>query len=342
MQLGIVLSTAVNAILPILLLIVLGFWLRKTGFLTGEFAKIANKFVFRVGLSCSLFLNVYNIPDLSAIPWDFVVYVVAVICLLFVAGLFAAVATTKLPQRRGAIVHAIFRSNFAIIGLPLAAALGGDAASSVASVVSAFAMPLYNVLGVFALTVFDHDPNSGKTNPKRIVMSIVKNPMIIGAFLGLICLLLREGQGIAFGRTVFSIKAHLPFVYKTVNHLKTVTSPLALIVLGAQFEFSAVKGMFKEIAAGSLLRIVFAPLMGIGGAVLLSRLTPLLNCGVNEYPTLIALFGSPAAVSTAIMAAEMGSDEQLATQIVVWTSIGSVVTIFLTACILMSAGLLAA
>ena len=340
MQLGIVLSTAVNAILPILLLILLGFWLRRTGFLTGEFAKIANKFVFRVGLSCSLFLNVYNIPDFSAIPWDFVAYVVAVICLLFVAGLFAAVATTKLPQRRGAILHAIFRSNFAIIGLPLAAALGGEAASSVASVVSAFAMPLYNVLGVFALTVFDHD-SSGKTSPKRVILSIVKNPMIIGAFLGLICLLLREGQGIAFGRTVFSIKQHLPFVYKTVDYLKTVTSPLALIVLGAQFEFSAVKGMFKEIAAGSLLRIVFAPLLGVGGAVLLSRFTPLLNCGVNEFPTLIALFGSPAAVSTAIMAAEMGSDDQLATQIVVWTSIGSVLTIFLTACILMSGGLLA-
>ena len=269
MQLGIVLSTAVNAILPILLLILLGFWLRKTGFLTGEFAKVANKFVFRVGLSCSLFLNVYNIPDLSAIPWNFVAYVVIVICLLFCMGLFAAVATTKLPQRRGAIVHAIFRSNFAIIGLPLAAALGGEAASSVASVVSAFAMPLYNVLGVFALTIFDHDPYSGKTSSKRIVMSIVKNPMILGAFFGLVCLLLREGQGLLWGRTIFSIKQHLPFVYKTVDNLKVVTSPLALIVLGAQFEFSAVRGMFKEITVGSLLRIVFAPLLGIGGAVLL-------------------------------------------------------------------------
>ena len=209
-----------------------------------------------------------------------------------------------------------------------------------ASVVSAFAMPLYNILGVLALSIFDSDPNSGKISPKRIAISIIKTPMIIGAFLGLVCLLLREGQGMAFGRTVFSIKEHLPFVYKTIDNLKVITSPLALIVLGAQFEFSAVKGMFKEITAGSLLRIVFAPLLGVGGAILLSRYTSLLNCGINEYPTLIALFGSPAAVSTAIMAAEMGSDEQLATQIVVWTSIGSVVTIFLTACALMSIGLL--
>ena len=56
---------------------------------------------------------------------------------------------------------------------------------------------------------------------------------------------------------------------------------------------------------------------------------------------MIALFGTPVAVSSAVMASQMGNDEQLATQLVMWTSIGSVVTIFLQACILMSLGLIA-
>jgi len=112
-------------------------------------------------------------------------------------------------------------------------------------------------------------------------------------------------------------------------------------VLGGQFEFSAVKGLRKEIIVGTVGRIVLAPLVGIGGAVLLSSFTPLLSCGVNEYPALIALFGSPVAVSSAVMAGAMGNDEQLATQLVVWTSICSIATIFLIVCLLMAAGLLA-
>ena len=64
--------------------------------------------------------------------------------------------------------------------------------------------------------------------------------------------------------------------------------------------------------------------------------------GINEFPALVALFGSPVAVSSAVMAGSMGADEQLATQLVVWTSLFSIVTIFSEVCILMSMGLLPA
>ena len=67
-----------------------------------------------------------------------------------------------------------------------------------------------------------------------------------------------------------------------------------------------------------------------------------LDFGINDYPALIALFGTPAAVSSAIMAGQMNNDEQLATQIVVWTSLFSIATMFITVCVLMAAGLLAA
>lgn len=336
-----ILKTAMNAIIPIILLILFGYWLKRKGFLSADFIKVGSKFVFHVCLACSLFIDVYNIPDFSSIAWNFVIYIVAVICLLFAVGLALALASTKEPRQKGVILHAIFRSNFAIIGLPLAAALGGEEAASVAAVASAFAMPLYNVLGVIALTMFVKEPGNKKHSIGRVLLSIVKNPMIIGAFLGMMCLLLRQLQNALFGQVVFSIKEELPFLYSPVNSLKSMASPLALVILGGQFEFSAAKGMFRQIAAGTLSRIVLAPLLGISGAILLSKYTNLLSCGVNEYPTLIALFGSPAAVSTAVMAGEMGGDEQLAAQIVVWSSLGSVLTIFLTVCILMATGFLA-
>lgn len=174
----------------------------------------------------------------------------------------------------------------------------------------------------------------------RIIRSVAKNPMILGAFFGLVCLLLRELQLFAFGKLLFSIQRDVKFLYTAANNLKVLSSPMALIVMGAQFEFSAVKGMFKEVSVCTLGRIVLAPALGIGAAYLLSTHTSLLSCGVNEYPSLIGLLGSPAAVSGAIMAGEMGNDEQLATQTVVWTSIGSILTVFLLACLLMAAGLL--
>ena len=82
-----------------------------------------------------------------------------------------------------------------------------------------------------------------------------------------------------------------------------------------------------------------APLIGVGLAILLTK-AGVISFGMDTYPTLIALFGAPVAVSTAVIASEMNGDEQLATQLVVWTSLGSVITIYVAVCFMMGAGLL--
>lgn len=334
-----ILYTALNAVLPIVLLCLLGYFLKRIGFLTKAFTSAGSKLVFRVCLSSSLFINVYNITDLTAVPWDVVAYALIIILLLFVLGLCSAVLTTPIPARRSVILHGTFRSNFAIIGLSLAASLGGTEAMMIASVVSAFAIPLYNILGVISMTVFSEN-NEKRPSAYGLVLDIIKNPMILGALAGAVCIGLRSIQVLVWGETVFTIKDNLPFLFDTVNKLKVMTTPLALIVLGAQFEFSAVKGLFKEILVGSLWRLVLAPTIGIGLAVLLTVKTHFFHCDPNAYPAMVALFGSPVAVSTGVIAAEMGGDEQLATQLVVWTSLGSVITIYITVCIMMASGLL--
>ena len=67
-----VFQTAVNAILPIVLLILLGYGLRQRGFLTEAFLKNGNRLTFRVLLPVTLFINVYNIESLigSIGPWS--------------------------------------------------------------------------------------------------------------------------------------------------------------------------------------------------------------------------------------------------------------------------------
>ena len=295
--------------------------------------------MFRIGLTCTLFVNVYNIPDLNSVSWGFILYIIAVTAVLFGLGYVTAVTTTGLATRRGVILQSAFRSNFAIIGLSLATTLGGEEAAAVASLASAFILPIFNILGVIALSLFVKDAGGEKTSLKSILKSILKNPMVMGAAAGLFCLVIREVQTAIWGDCVFSIRKQLPFVYTAANNIKSMTTPLALIILGAQFRFSAVKGMFREIAVGTAWRIVLAPLFGVGVAAAIHA-SGLINWGSGEFSTLLALLGSPAAVSSAVMAGEMGSDEQLATQLVVWSSIGSVLTIFAGVCILMLTGLI--
>ncbi len=330
-----ILVTAVNAVFPIVLLILLGYGLRQTGFLPESFLPVGNKLVFCIFLPAMLFVNVYNVESFEAIDWKLVLYSSGVICLLFLLGLGVVAATTSVPDRKGVVLQCIFRSNFAIIGLPLAQALGGEQAVSVAAVISAFSIPLFNIFAVIALSMYAPQQGSRKLPVTKILREIVTNPLIIAVALGLVCLGLREGQVRLWGEAVFTLKEDCKFLYTAVDFLQAMATPLGLIVLGGQFRFSAVRGLLREILTATLWRLVLAPALGIGGAILLG-----IRCTAAEYAALIALFGTPVAVSSAIMAREMGGDEQLATQLVVWTSIGSVVTVFLQVCILMLAGLL--
>ena len=64
--------TAINAVMPIILLIFVGYTLHKVGFLSKEFLKNGNKFVFKVCLPCTLFVNSYEIDSLADLRLDLV------------------------------------------------------------------------------------------------------------------------------------------------------------------------------------------------------------------------------------------------------------------------------
>lgn len=339
-MLGNILWTAINAIFPIVLMILVGYYLRQSGMLSAEFVKTGSKLIFKIFLPALLFTNVYEISGMGDISIDILAYCLIMIFVIFGIGLGVAVTATKDPRRRGAIWQCSFRSNFAIIGIPLAAALGGDTATAVAAVIVTVSIPAFNILSVVALSIFVPQSGGSKLTFKGVIKDIFANPMTMAVFAGLLCLVVRWLQTLWFGQVVFALDNQTAFLYKVVKNLSSICSPFALIILGAQCEFSAVRGMFKEIAAGVVARLIMAPALCIGGAILLSKLG-VLSCGPNEFPALVAVFGSPTAVSGAVMAAEMKNDEQLATQLVMWTSVASVITIFAIVSILMGMDLIA-
>ena len=104
---GRIFIAAANAVLPIVLLIIVGFILKRSGFLGEDFLKTGNKLIFNVCLPVMLFVNVYNIESINSLRWDLILYCVALVVAVFLLGLATAVLTTKAASRRGVLVQCI-------------------------------------------------------------------------------------------------------------------------------------------------------------------------------------------------------------------------------------------
>ena len=324
-----------NAVLPIILLIALGYVLKRIGMLTGPFLDVGNKLTFRVLLPVMLFMNVYGINSFSEINIWFVLYGMAAVIVIFAAAIPIYCAFTKDPAKRGSLMQSMFRSNYAIIGIPLAQSLFPEngAGAAAAAVMSAFCVPLFNVLAVVTLSIYNGNSTKSKIDVKKILLGIVKNPLIIGTVAGLAALGIREL--LVLGNIDWRL-SDIEFLYTSLNNVKSICTPFALIILGGKFEFSAVGRLKKEIIFGTFMRVVTVPVLGLLGAYLLM---PLTGISGEHFATYIGVFGTPVAVASAIMAKEMGANADLAGQLVVWTSLISAVTIFIYVTILRSIGI---
>lgn len=322
---------ALNAVTPLILMVGIGYTLKKLGLMNQFFAKAANKLVFRLFLPIKLFLNIYKIGSLGSIDFGYIGYALSAILVLFAIAIPVAMATTKKGDRRGPLLQVSFRSNFALLGVALSHSLFGEEGIAAATLLSALVVPTFNILAVISLSVFGVGGRA--PSPKKILMDIVKNPLIQCVAAGLAALGLRTL--FTLWDIAFRLKNIQP-VFTTLTYLGEVATPLSLLVLGAQFEFSAIAALRKEIIAGTLMRTLVAPLLGIGFAWLFLAD----HFSGAHFASFVCLFGTPAAVSSATMAQEMGSDATLAGQLLVWTTLLSPLTIFIASFLLRMAGIL--
>lgn len=323
---------SLNAVAPIILVIVVGYIVGKSGIVSKTFFQEANKFVFNIAIPIYLFYSVYKIESFSEINWGLIAIAVGTVLLIFFIAVLFFMVYTKDPGKRGALIQCSFRSNYAIIGIPLAQAMGGDEAVAVAAIISAVGIPTFNILAVITLSIFSYENNKDSISVKGILKSIYKNPLIRGVLLALICLVIRSF-------TTFRIKDDIPFLYDAIEDLSKIASPLALVVQGGLFEISAVSELFKDISLGAIWRLIITPFIGLTFAYFLAS-KGIVNIDTASYPALIAFYGSPVAVSSAIMAEAMHSHGTLARQLVVWTNIGSIFTVFTVIMICKSIGML--
>lgn len=319
---------ALNAVAPIIAMTALGYFIKKVKIVGKDFSASGNRLVFRIVLPVMLFTNIYKIEGIGEVEMGHVWFALLMTLLIFAAAVIISLVTTKENAKRGSLIQGMLRSNYALIGIPLAGSLFGEEGTAAAAVLSAFAIPLFNILAVAELSVIC---GKGRINIRRIALDIMKNPLIQGVAAGFAVLFIREifiENGIAF--RLFDIKP----VERVAEYITAMATPFSLLVLGADFEFSAIPDLRKEIFVGTAVRCALVPLFGLGTAFLLFGR----ELDGAQFAALAALFSAPAAVSSVPMAQEMGGDTALMGQLVVWTTVFSAPAIFLASFFLKTAG----
>jgi len=334
-----VFSFSVNAICPLLLMVLLGYQLKKFRFLTEEFLKVGNRFVFKIAIPVQLFLSIYKIESLSMVDPIFQLALLAALLAIICLGCLLARFCTTRRDRKAVLIQAALRSNYAAAGLAIAGSLAGAEGEALGALAAPMVVIVYNVVAVIALTVY-----SGKerhhTSVGTILLNTAKNPLILGIVAGLAALVIRGFIPLgADGLPVFTLKTSLPWLYEFLSDLGSIGLPLALIIMGGNFRLDVIGGMRKELISGVLARNLISPLLGftVAGATAAALGAPLVPAA---WAVLIGVFCTPLAVATTVMSAEMGSDHHLASQILVWSSIGSLVSSVAAIAILRTVGLL--
>lgn len=293
-----------NVVLPLCLCIALGYFLYRINMIEEATQKSMNKLVFRVFLPIYVFNSIYTTDVAKVFDLRLVLLTVLGIVGIFAVLMVLIPRIEKDNAKRGVMVQAIFRSNYVLFGVPIAASLCGEANIGPTSLLVGFVVPIFNVLAVVCLETF----RGGKPDYKKMLRGIATNPLIIGSVLGI-------------ALNLFNVP--LPTgVHKSVTDLGKIATPLSLVVLGAGFRFNAIRGYMRQIAICLTGKLIISPMITVAIGVLLGLRNEML------VPVL-AVFGSPIAVSSYTMAEQIEGDGRLAASLVVLTSVCSIVTMFL-------------
>jgi len=294
---------AFNAVMPVVLLVVFGYFLKQQGYFSKTTIAQLNKLCFDLLLPIVTFNNIRKTNLNEVFDLRFVLYaagsiLVAIFLLIIIVPLFE-----KDKKKQGVMIQGTFRSNFVMLGIPLSSYIAGENSAILASMLIMVVVPIFNAAAVVIFSIY----GGCAVNKKKLIRDVLKNHMVIASLLGIMMSLL-----------------HPPiphFFDKSLTDIGKVGSVFPIIVLGAMLDFSKVSANFKNLLITVAGKLIGIPLIFITPAVYLGFRT-------NEIVALIALYGSPTAVISAVMAEQLGCDHELAAQVVIFSTVLSCITIF--------------
>lgn len=290
-------------IVPIFLMMVLGYFIAQRKVISKEAAVQVNSMVFKYLLPVQLFMNVYTSKLSDALNWKLIGYSVGMVLVVYVLANLLIPRVMKDRRKNVPVIHATFRSNYVIFGLVVVGGFYPDQLA-VPSVLAAFIVPLFNVLGVVLL----EKGGTAGTNLKSTLIGIAKNPLIGASLLGIL----------------FNLLAiPLPeILLEFLKDVSAISTPVALLAIGMRFELGSIHDNLKPMLFTVALRLFVLPLLIVGGGILLGFRDV-------ELMTLLIIFGSPTAVATYTLAQGYDVDHSLANLLVVATTLCCVISMFL-------------
>lgn len=282
-----------------------------------NFVAVTSKFVFNVSLPAFIFMKLYNINLEAVVDLEQIIYIYAGTIVIFLAVWLISIPLIKDGKDLSVFVQGAFRSNYAIVGLAIISNLYGDDGLAKATLILAFILPLYNVLAVIILTVPMRKIK--KQNLKGTFAEIIFNPLIVAVIIAL---------------PFAYFKIELPsMISASGDFLSDVALPMALIGIGGSLNFENVKKASGLAFTSSTIKLIILPVILTTGAYYFGYRDT--NLGI-----MFILFACPTAIVSFIMAEAMGCNSKLAGNIVVISTIGSVITISAAIIILRSTGLI--
>lgn len=307
---------SINVTIPIFLVILLGWFMKKINLINDEFAETANKYVFKAALPVLLFKDIATTSILDDMNWRFVVFCFLVTFAMFSGvWIFAHLYLRKNNDMEGAFAQAAARGSAAVLGIAFVENICGNAGMAPLMIVSA--VPLFNVYSVIILTFCGKNSTGGIKGIKKACVNILKNPIIIGILLG-----------IPF--SIFDI--NIPAIpLKTITYVAQTATPVALIAVGAGFSGGKALEKLKPALVASFIKLIALPGIFIPLAVAF-------GFNSSELVAILIMTGSPTTVTCYIMAKNMNNDETLSSNVIVLTTILSSISLTLWVFILKSVG----
>lgn len=338
---------SIHSTIPIFLVMIIGWIIKKCQIIDDNFVSKANKYVFHVALPVLLYKDLSKADFVSQFDIAFVLFCVIVTTIMFLGVWGLTELFMKEDTMKGAFVQASCRSSAAILGIAFIQNMYSDAGMAPLMILAA--VPLFNIFSVVILTfkahkeVFNHqidstfhintdstnidkinlntnkldinidkrniNANQSNDNKKAIRQScinIVKNPIIIGIFIGFIA-------------SLAHIK--LPVIFdKAVESIAQTATPMALICIGAGFEGKKAIKKIKPTLIAAFIKI-------IGLAALFLPVAVWMGFRNQELVAILIMLASPTTVTAYVMAKNMYNDEILTSSIVVVTTFLSSITL---------------
>lgn len=292
-----------NIIFPIFFVIFAGYLAKQKGYLDEHFVSTSTWIVFYVALPLKLFSDIRS-AHIETLPTTYVAYILLGIFLIFFATWIAARPFIPDRKKLSAFVHCSFRSNFVYVGYPILESLYGKPSPEHMIVITVFGLTLYNILAIVILTLYSESGDK-KLHPGKILLKILKNPMIIAIFIGVL-----------FNILQIPVYTGLD---KGISLLAALCTPLSLLLIGASLNFESVTHDLALVFTSATIRTILTPLIliPVGIAIGLSAV---------ELGIAYVFWATPCAINCFIYTKEMGGDSELASKIITTSFLFAIVT----------------